>query len=133
MLEVVSAISIWELVKHTSRWLTNLKRANKERKEQSIRALRQVVLTARKTSVYMRQLKESGKQSHKVEAELTVLWTELSFALEDLGIEKLAKRCRIKGKQWQDPKKMDKEYLTKADVSLIRMEQIANAVLREIK
>lgn len=132
MIEVVTAISLWELVKHTGSWVTNLKRANKERKKESINALRQVVVAARQTAVYMRQLEETGDKSHQVEAELSMLWTELGFALEDLGIDKLAKRCRIKGKHWEDPGKMDKEYLKKADVSLVRMEQIANEVLREI-
>ena len=61
-----------------------------------------------------------------------MLWTELGFALEDLGITKLAKRCRIKGKHWADPTKTDKEFLEKADVGLERMEQLANEVLREI-
>ncbi len=132
MIEVVTAISLWELVKHSSRWVVNLQRARDERKKESVKALRQVIVAARKTAVYMRQLEETGTQSHQAETELAVLWTELGFALADLGIDKLAKRCRIKGKQWQDPAKMDKEYLARADVSLVRMEQIANQVLREI-
>lgn len=132
MIEIVSEVSLWELVKHVGSWLSNLKRAKNKRKKESIVALRRVIVAARRTAVYMRQLKESGRQSHKTEAELAVLWTELGFALEDLGIEKLAKRCRIKGKQWAQPDKMDKEYLNKADVGLERMEQLANDLLREI-
>lgn len=132
MIEVVTAISLWELVKHTSRWIVNLQRAKEARKKESIDALRQVVVAARKTAVYMRQLEQTGKQSHQTEAELAVLWTELGFTLEDLGIDKLAKRCRIKGRQWQDPATMDKQYLTRADVSLVRMEQLASELLRDI-
>ena len=132
MFEVVTAISLWELVKHTGTWVTNLKRAKDSRKKESIDALRKVVIAARQTTVYMRQLKDTGEKSHKTESGLSVLWTELSFALEDLGIDKLAKRCRITGKNWADPEKMDQEYLDKADVGLERMERLANEVLQEI-
>lgn len=132
MLEFVTAISVWELVKHTGSWVTNLKRAKSARKKESVDALRKVVVAARKTSVYMRQLSDTGKRSHRTESDISILWTELGFALEDLGINKLSKRCRIKGKHWADPSQMEKEYLEKADVGLERMEQIANEVLREI-
>ena len=123
---------MWELIKHTGSWLGNLKRAKDKRKKESIEALRKVVIAARKTSVYMRQVQETGNRSHKTEAELAVLWTELSFALQDLGVDKLAKRCYIKGKQWADPSQFDKDYLDKADVGLEKMEQLANDVLLEI-
>lgn len=123
---------MWELVKHAGSWLNNLKRAKQARKKDSIEALRKVVLAARRTSVYMRQLNEAGARSHETEAELAVLWTDLSFALQDLGVNKLAKRCYIKGKQWADPSQMDKDYLEKADVGLEKMEQLANAVLLEL-
>jgi len=132
MFEVVTAISLWELVKHTGTWVTNLKRAKDSRKKESVDALRKVVIAARQTAVYMRQLKDTGEKSHKTESELSVLWTELGFALEDLGIDKLAKRCRITGKHWADPEKMDQEYLDKADVGLEKMERLANEVLQEI-
>lgn len=132
MIEILTGISLWELVKHTGSWLSNLKRAKDTRKKESIEALRKVVIAARKTSVYMRQLKETGKRSHETEAELAVFWTELSFALQDLGVDKLAKRCYIKGRQWADPSQIDKDYLEKADVGLEKMEQLANEVLLEI-
>jgi hypothetical protein len=132
-MEIFSEISLWELVKHIGRWLANLNRAQEKRKRESIDALRRVVVAARKTTVYMRQLKEKGRQSHKTEAELSVLWTELGFALEDLGMGKLAKRCSISGRRWAQPNRMDKEYLEKADVGLERMEQLANRLLRQIK
>lgn len=132
MIEVVTAISLWELVKHAGVWIANLKRAQAERKKESVEALRKVIVAARQTSVYMRQLKDTGKRSHRVESELSSLWTELSFSLEDLGMVKLAKRCHIKGKQWADPDKADREYLEKADVGLERMEQLANELLQEI-
>jgi hypothetical protein len=80
----------------------------------------------------MRQLKDTGKRSHQTERELSRLWTELGFVLQDLGIEKLAKRCRIKGRHWADPSTFGKAYLEKADVGLERMEQLANEVLKEL-
>ncbi len=132
MIEILTGISLWELVKHTGSWLANLKRAKSARKQESIEALRRVVIAARKTSVYTRQLQEVGKRSHETESELAVLWTELSFALQDLGVDKLAKRCYIKGRQWADPEQIDKDYLEKADVGLEKMEQLANAMLLEI-
>lgn len=132
MFEIVTAISVWELVKHTGSWVTNLKRAKDSRKKESVDALRKVVVAARKTAVYMRQLKDTGTRSHPIESEISTLWTELGFALQDLGIHKLAKRCQIKGKHWADPRQADSEYLEKADVGLERMEQLANHLLREI-
>ena len=132
MIEFITAISLWELVKHTTIWVVNLKRAKETRKKQSIDALRKVVVAAQQTSIYVRQLRETSEKSHSKEAELAKLWTELSFALEDLGITKLAKRCKINGMQWTDPSKMDQQFLEKADASLEKMEQIANQVLAEI-
>ncbi len=132
MIEIITAISLWELIKHTSAWVTNLKRAKETRKQQSVNALRKVVIAAQKTAIYMRLLQEGGKQSLEAEAELATLWTELSFALQDLGIDKLAKRCLIKGKQWANPTQLDKAFLDKADVGLEKMEQLANQLLSEI-
>jgi len=132
MIEFITAISLWELVKHTTIWVVNLKRAKETRKKQSIDALRKVVVAAQQTSIYVRQLRETGEKSHSKEAELAKSWTELSFALEDLGITKLAKRCKINGMQWTDPSRMDQQFLEKADASLEKMEQIANQVLAEI-
>ena len=63
---------------------------------------------------------------------LTVLWTELGFALQDLGIEKLAKRCQIKGKEWSNPEDYNPGFFAKADMSLERMERMAKEILRQI-
>jgi hypothetical protein len=133
MIEFITAISLWELIKHTAIWVGNLKRAKNARKKESVDALRKVVVVAQQTTIYIRQLRETGQQSHEKEAELAKLWTELGFALEDLGITKLAKRCHINGMQWTDPSKMDNTFLAKADASLEKMALIANQVLIEIK
>ena len=60
---------------------------------------------------------------------LALSWTYLSFELQDIGITKLAKRCQIKGKQWANPNQYDEDFLQKADVSLERMEKMANEIL----
>ncbi len=132
-MSIDSSISLWELIKHTCSWITNLSRAREQRKRESVLALRKVISAARQTSVYMRQLRDTGKVSHKTEGRLTTLWTELGFALEDLGLGKLAKRCQITGKHWADPAKLDPEYLEKADIGLERIEQLAGEMLKDLK
>ena len=133
MIEGITAISIWELVKHARIWITNLTKAKAARKRESVDALRKVIIAARRTRVYTRQLIETKKRSHKIENELAVLWTELSFALEDIGLKKLAKKCMISGKHWADPESYDTEYLKKADIGLESMEKLASNLLKSIK
>ena len=59
-----------------------------------------VIVAARETSVYVRQINDTGRQDHTKEGNLAVRWTELGFLLGDLGLKKLAKRCDIKGRYW---------------------------------
>ncbi len=124
---------LWDIFKHVRSWLANLNRAGVSRKKQSIKALRGVITAARATAVYLRHIKDSGQPNHQTEAHLSVLWTELGFALEDIGIDKLAKRCQIKGMLWANPKQYDKDFIIKADVSLERMEQLARQILNQVK
>lgn len=132
MFDVVTSFSLWELVKHTVSWVANLKRASAARKKESRAALQQVIIAARKTAVYTRELQDTGRHSYDKEAELAELWTELSFTLSDLKLEKLAKRCSAIGKHWTDPEKLDKHYLEKADAGLERLEYLASGILDEI-
>ncbi len=83
------------LIAHVKRWLGNLLRARKLRKQQSTEALRAVVKAVRKTTDYVRHLRDGRKRSRRIESELALLWTELSFAAEDIGLDTLAKRCNI--------------------------------------
>lgn len=131
-MDTITAGLLWEILKHARSWLANLDRAGKERKEQSVKAVRGVITASRETSVYIRQMKETGNRSHDTEARLSVLWTELSFSLQDIGINKLAKRCQIKGKHWADPNHYDQDFLQKADISLDKMEKLANEILIQI-
>ena len=132
-MEIVTHLSLWELIKHLSRWLANLSRAGDARKRQSIVALRKVITASRQTRVYIRQLDETGIQSHATESALAVNWTNLGFELNDLGLNKLAKRCDIKGRYWADPQQFEPEYLDKADIALDRMEQLAGQMVAGIE
>jgi hypothetical protein len=129
---VISDISLWALFRHLGSWLGNLSRARQQRKRESIEALRAVVVAARHTQAYLRQLEDTGQQNHATEANLAGLWTELGFRLNDLGLTKLAKRCDIRGRYWADPNILDADFLQRADIGLERMEQLARQLLAEI-
>lgn len=131
-MDTVSTGLLWEIFKHARQWLANLRRASQERKVQSKKALRSIVSAARETAVYVRQLEETGKRDHETERQLSLKWTKLGFELEDLGIRELAEKCQIKGKHWSNPNHYDREFLKKADVSLDKMEHLAQAILKEI-
>lgn len=124
---------LWELFKNGVTWLTNLKRASSTRKRESQKAVRKIITTAQETTVYMREMTETGKRNYGREARLSNHWTTLSFDLRDLGIHKLAKRCQIKGKYWSDPNHYDAQFIERADVSLERMERLAREILADIE
>ncbi len=129
----ISAALLWEIFKHVGSWLTNLNRASTVRKQQSIKALRNIILASRETAVYIRQMNDTSTRDHATEKHLSALWTDLGFSLEDLGIHKLAKRCNITGKQWANPDHYDADFIKKADVSLERMERLAREILLKIQ
>ena len=128
---MISDASLWQLFRHLSQWLGNLSRAKQQRQRESIEALRAVVVAARHTQAYLRQLDDTGQQDHATEAQLATLWTELGFRLSDLGLAKLAKRCDIRGRYWANPEALDKDFLKRADIGLERMEQMALQLLAE--
>jgi len=130
---VVTDIGLWELIKHLGQWLSNLNRAGEKRKQESIEALRAVILAARDTTVYVRQINDTGMQDHHEETRLALMWTQLSFRLSDLGLSKLAKRCDIKGRYWSNPNQFDADFLNKADISLVKMEALARQMVAEIE
>ena len=121
------------LLSHIKKWLSNLSRASDARKQESKTALREVIKAVRQTTVYVRGLNGGEKKSVRREGELSLLWTELSFRLEDLGLHKLAKRCRIKGVYWADPGALDKDFLHKADVRLSDIERLALQSLKDLQ
>ena len=121
-----------ELLTHLKKWVSNLLRAGPKRKAESKEALRNVIRAVRKTETYVRHLREGGTKSINTEEELSVLWTDLSFSLDDLNLKVLAKRCRIKGQYWADPSRFDQEFLDKAGTRLSDIERIARLALQEI-
>ena len=131
-MEPISGNTLYGIFRHGLTWLGNLRRARRGRIEESVKALRRVITAARETAVYLRQINATRQPDHRIERELTVLWTELGFALQDLGLDKLAKRCQIAGARWADPERFDAEFLDRADVSLARMEQMARRLLSDI-
>jgi len=127
-------VSEWlTIITHVKKWVTNLLRAKSERKKQSKEALRAVIKAVRETTIYLRSLREGGQKSIEKERELSLLWTDLSFGLEDLGLKKLATRCSMKGRYWADPAAFNKTFLNRADIRLADIEQLAYASLKEFK
>jgi hypothetical protein len=119
------------LLVHAAKWLWNLRRAGLERKRESLEALRGVIQAVRRTTVYLRALND-GQSSLDEERELSLLWTALSFRLQDLKLYALAKKCEIKGRHWADPSAFDTVFIEKADIKLETMERLALMTLREI-
>jgi hypothetical protein len=83
--------------------------------------------------VYMRGLGNSAERNYATENELSLLWTNLSFRLADLGLSALAKKCDIKGRHWANPGQFDDEYLDRADVKLETMEKTALLILQQLE
>jgi hypothetical protein len=132
-MEQISPRLLWEIFKHVRSWLANLNRAGLHRKQQSKQALQNVILAARETAVYLRQLKDTGRPEHATESHLATLWTRLGFELDDLGLSKLAKRCHISGRHWARPDFYDAAFLKQADISLQSMETLASQILVKLK
>jgi hypothetical protein len=125
------------LIKHVKQWLSNLGRAGKLRKQESKKALRSVLMAVRETERYVTDLSEGGKQSRKREKEISLLWTSLSFELQDIGLSKLARVCQIKGKYWSTRKKdgtsfFSEDFLNKAGTRLADIERAASLALIKI-
>lgn len=132
MLDPITANAVSALIKHVLSWLTNLRRAGDPRKKESLKALNKVIVAVRKTSVYSRA-REAENAVLTVEAELVVLWTELSFELQSLGLNKLAKKCDVLGRYLAAPENFSKEWLEQAEVGLEAVEQLAIRVKAEIQ
>lgn len=121
----LTAADLISLLTHVKRWISNLRRAGKERKAESRKALRSVILTIRETEVYIRHIKDGGRKSIKTERALALRWTELSFELEDIKLARLANRCRVTGKYWADPSKFDARFLDQLADKLHALEQLS--------
>ena len=130
----LSASDWLQLIRHVKQWLSNLSRAGDRRKQASRQALRAVVLAVRETEAYVTDLTDGHRPSRKREREIAILWASLAFELEDLGIDKLAKVCQIKGKYWATRKRdgssaFSDEFLRKAGTRLADIERAASLEL----
>lgn len=128
----LDAADLKTLFSHIARWLANLGRANAARRQASIAAVREVILVARRTATYLRHVEQTGRQDVQQEQDLAERWTRLGFAMQDLGLAKLAKRCDIRGRAWADPAQFTPEFLQQADVSLESIERLAAQALRDV-
>lgn len=129
----ISASEILSIITHIKKWVTNLLRAKAKRKQQSKDALRAVIKAVRETTIYLRIIRETGKNSIKKERELSLLWTELSFKLEDIKLKKLAERCIILSRYWADPLDFDDSFLSKAGSRLEDIEKLTQTSLDAIR
>lgn len=120
------------LIANLGRYLANLARAGKKRREESRRALQGVIRATRQTRVYARQLEASGKRDFSREEKLSATWTDLSFELRSLGVSALAKRCDIAGGYWSDPENFSDDFLDKARVRLQDLELEAKTLLAQL-
>ncbi len=134
MVEPAADVAILSaLLGHLKRWLANLRRAGAPRRAESVRALQNVVRAARETAVYLRQRRDTGNTDHARERELAVLWTDLGFELDRLGVRGLAKRCDVSGRYWADPEGLDPDFLDRAGVRLDEMEKLARTLLKSVR
>lgn len=128
----IGASELLSIIIHVKKWVTNLMRAKAKRKNESKNALRAVIIAVRETTIYVRNIRNGGEKSIEKEEQLSSLWTNLSFRLEDIGLKKLAKRCNMKGRYWADPTSFDEESLEHTGIRLLDIESLANENLREI-
>lgn len=128
----LSPENLWDLLKHVKSWLINLERAGEARKKESVEALRAVLSAVRETESYLRRLRTKGREQN-IEDKLALLWTELSYKLTDIGLDKLAKKCFMKGKYWADRDKYTDAYFERYGVSLELIEHIVLRQLNSIK
>lgn len=116
---------------HILKWLTNLNRAKKERKRESLKAVNKVVSLIRKTTAYSRGLRV-GQQDFGMEAMLAEDWSDLAHALSELKLIALAKKCDLNGRYWADSSQFTPEFLLQADISFDTIEKITRNLAAQI-
>ncbi len=121
-----------ELAQHVLKWLTNLRRAGRERQQQSLLAVHKVIALARRTKAYSRGVK-AGQQDFKAEAELAATWADLGFELKRLGLKALAKKCDVTSRYWADPQQFSPAFLVEADISFDSVERLARQLEVQIE
>ncbi len=129
----LSTKELLSIITHVKQWVGNLYRANQQRKQESKKALRAVISAVRETTVYLRSLKDGREISIEKEERLSLKWTQLAFELEDLGLNKLASRCSIKGRYWANPSDFDRDFLDRAGMRLADIERLAQNSLKQLE
>jgi len=79
-----------------------------------------VIMAVRETTIYLRIIREKRPKSIAKETKLSLLWTELTFKIDDLGLKKLANRCSVMGQYWADPAGFSEDFFKTADIDRIR-------------
>lgn len=128
----LSVGDLLNIITHIKKWVTNLLRAKKKRKEQSRDSLEAVILAVRKTMFYLSSPKRSRKKSIETERELMLLWTELSFRVREIKLKELADRCNDLGKYWANPADFSNDFLSSASNRLSDIERISETILNQI-
>ena len=128
----VTESTLKALLANLGRYLANLARAGRQRREESRRALQGVIRATRQTRVYLRALNNEGKRDYKKEERLSDTWTKLSFELHKLEVKALAKRCDIAGSYWSDPDKFSGKFLKQAKARLQDLELEARTLLAKL-
>jgi len=97
MIEHASADSLLSLSKFAIQWLQGLSRPSETGKTQCINALHRVIAATRETQRYCTS-RDNGRADPHKEGQLASTWIDLSFRLERVGMNKLAKRGDVKGR-----------------------------------
>lgn len=125
LIEAVGALQFSkDVATHILKWLTNLRRANKDRRRESLKAVNKIVALIRKTTAYSRGLRD-GKQDFGTEAMLAEQWSDLAHDLAELKLVSLAKKCDLTGRFWADAAQFTPDFLTQADISFQSVERLA--------
>ncbi len=125
------AIFYWEVAKHLKKWVTNLKRARENRKNESIEALRQVIVASRGMRIYINEWKE-GVRDYPSEKQLSEEWTKLGFLVKDLGLQDLSNKCDELALKLTMIDQVGKETVEKTREALVSIEERAREILNEV-
>ena len=126
------ATSAASLARYLLQWLRGLAQASEDRKRECLHAVEAVLAATRRTQRYLEE-RERGQTDPRTEAQLAVMWTELGFQLEGLGIKKLAKRCDVKGMYWSNRRKFEAEWWQQADIGLEAVARLARQLRAHIQ
>jgi hypothetical protein len=126
------ATSVASLARYLIQWLRGLSQASEARKRECLNALESVLAATRRTQRYLEE-RNQGRIDPHTEGELAVMWTELGFQLEALGVKKLAKRCDVKGVYWSNRQKHPNQWWEQADIGLEAVARLARQIRASVR